>query len=66
MGIVIGVISYHYIFNRNKATLEVHETNDNSQTNKAFEDVYEEAIWGKDEQGNGTSGYGSTIEFNKN
>lgn len=67
VGIIIGVISYHYISNRKpNESIEVHETVDNSQTNKAFEHVYQEAIWGKDEKGNGTSGYGSTIEFNKN
>ena len=67
VGIIIGVISYHYISNRKpNESIEVHENSDNSQTNKAFEHVYQEAIWGKDEKGNGTSGYGSTIEFNKN
>ena len=70
IGIVIGALSYRYFVNPKKDEIfQQHETItdlDNSQTNKAFEYVYEEAIWGKDEKGNGTSGYGSTIEFNKN
>lgn len=67
VGIVIGLLFYHYVFHRKiNESIEVHETIDNFQTNHAFEHVYEEAMWGKDEKGNGTSGYGSTVEFNKN
>ena len=31
---------------------------------KAFTHIYKEAIWGTNEEGNGTSGYGSTLHFN--
>ena len=37
----------------------------NAITNRIFEDVYKDCVWGQDINGNGTSGYGSELQFNK-
>ena len=34
-------------------------------TNQAFKKIYDEGVWGQDENGKGTSGYGSNPQFNQ-
>ncbi len=55
------VMLYFYLVLKNYAALQV----DTNYLEKAFTDAYEKGEWGKDENGEGTSGLGSTVENTK-